>query len=167
MIFFRYTTPSSAAEQTCDCSITDNYGDNCEIGICGAIYCGIHGSEIPSVNDCECLCDHGYTGSLCELTIPTEIEDPCIDNMICTELGQTCSEENLCTCDTENGYIKDDFLPSETYGKCVGQVPSCIRKSDCLLNQECIDGFCTCIDLPGVGEMCLKGEVYQFYRQIF
>jgi hypothetical protein len=105
-----------------------------------------------------------YKGSLCEITIPTEVGDPCVDHILCTEEGQICSSNEIsratgvCLCETGIGYIQDDFLPSETYGECVGPVPSCDVDSDCVLKQECTEGFCTCIDLPGVGEMCLKGD---------
>jgi hypothetical protein len=141
---------------------------NTKAGInCNDIDCE-HGQAVSQVFGCQCVCDDGYTGSLCEITIPTEVGDPCIEDILCTEEGQICSSNQFsratgfCICDTDIGYIKDEFLPSETYSECVGPVPSCIVDSDCLLNQDCIAGFCTCIDLPGVGDMCLKGEVSSF-----
>ena len=105
---------------------------------------------------CICECHAGFTGSLCETTIPTGVDDPCIISTLCTEVGQIC-ESGFCICDTQNGYIKDEFMPSITYGECVGKVPACITDSDCFPNQDCVDGYCTCVDL-GVGDMCLKGE---------
>jgi hypothetical protein len=105
------------------------------------------------VSGCECLCDDGYSGSLCENLIPTEEGDPCVDETICTEVGQIC-EESICVCDLSNGFIKDDFIPSSSYGECVGPVPVCDIDLDCELFQTCTEGFCACID--DVGDMCLK-----------
>ena len=86
----------------------------------------MNGKESFSVIGCQCDCNDGYSGSLCEHTIPTEVDDTCIDAEICTETGQICNADNKCGCDTENGFIQDEFLPSTTYGECVGPVPSCI-----------------------------------------
>ena len=37
-------------------------------------------------------------------------------------------------------------------------IPTCVVDTDCVLNQECRDGFCACLKEEGVGEMCLKGK---------
>jgi hypothetical protein len=75
----------------CNCSNTVLFGDNCEIGTtCDDIDCGENGQEITTVSGCECECNYGYIGSLCETTIPTEAGDPCIDDSVCTETGQIC-----------------------------------------------------------------------------
>ena len=61
-----------------------------------------------------------------------------------------------CTCDTQNGYISDDFKPSLTYGKCVGVIEPCLSNSDCFNDQLCEAGWCIC--QGSAGDLCLKGS---------
>ena len=93
--------------------------------------CGDNGQSTPvSSSICECECNNGFSGSLCEIEEVNEsslIGAQCDTNADCTSIGQIC-ENNACECDATGGFIEDEFRPSETFGECVGPVQEGVCK---------------------------------------
>ena len=59
-----------------------------------------------------------------------------------------------CRCDTELGYILNQFHAEISYGQCVGVVTPCTTNNHCSMGQKCVNGRCACED--GMRELCLK-----------
>ena len=104
----------------CDCSETDYFGDHCEMNQCENILCGPNGSkfvtyEFQGSNICECLCNEGFEGPLCDSQIPSKWGQQCSEDLICNQLGQKCdSSLKQCICDEENGFILNQFQAEVT-----------------------------------------------------
>ena len=99
----------------CDCSETDFFGDHCEMNQCENVLCGPNGSkfityEFQGSNICECICNEGFEGPLCDSQIPSKWGQQCSEDLICNQLGQKCdSRLKQCICDEENGFILNLF----------------------------------------------------------
>ena len=140
----------------CDCSQTDFFGPDCAYKTCPDLNCGLNGQAVILFDAiCTCSCDEGYQGNTCDTPTPTDIDDPCNMADDYNGDGQTCdTSAGTCVCDAASGFIEDEFVPSPTYGECVGPVPECTTDNDCLYDQTCNQGYCNC--KPSAGDLCLK-----------
>ena len=156
---------SDGSTYNCDCSATANYGDNCEFAECEIISCGPNGQpvilyEYENSQICACECYDGFDGSHCENQIPSKWGENCKSDLDCNQEGQKCDDiRKQCLCDTQSGYILNEFQAELSYGECVGPVTPCMTSNDCNNGQNCNNGRCSCDE--GVGELCLKNGAWE------
>ena len=104
---------------------------------------------------CECECHSNFSGPRCSLEVPTQWGSDCEKNSDCNQLGQICDLRlQQCRCDSNEGYILNQFQAELSYGQCVGTVTACILDSDCNFGQSCVSGRCACES--EATELCLK-----------
>ena len=158
------TCSVTATGADCICS-AGSFGDSCENFVCSSKSCGLNGQEFVAytfsgIDYCQCDCNAGFSGSLCENVEETLWGKECLVDSECTAEGQICdSEVKQCRCDESSGYILNEFQAEITYGQCVGPVTACSENSDCSNFQNCVNGRCSCDDQ--FGELCLKDGEWQ------
>mmetsp|Transcript_32276 Transcript_32276/g.67849 ORF Transcript_32276/g.67849 Transcript_32276/m.67849 type:complete len:1275 (+) Transcript_32276:77-3901(+) len=144
---------SSTCDETteyCDCgsatctlkpgfTLTHQTGFTEVLDLCGAARCGEHGKcsaqylggELPVTSN-ACICDEGWSGSLCQ-------HNPC------ETIGKTCSGHGTCTatsntnakCLCEDGFSGENCEES-CDGFCVGEFPYlCARNIDGIVRYGC------------------------------